>query len=81
MYPVYKGKNSFPKERETLMINYLDKMSDDTKLIGVHKLKPGRTKEIYSFGTSRKSHDQFIKIIGSLNPSKQKLFLPLNKTS
>ena len=84
MYSAYKGKNSFPKEKEILMINYLDKLDDDAdglsyklgfcqvnkesilfvknKLgeLGIKtgklsvELKPGRTKKIYSFGTSRK---------------------------
>ncbi len=42
--------------------------------------KPER-KTMYYISTSRESHARFIKIIGSLNPSKQKLFLPHNITS
>lgn len=48
---------------------------------GKLQLKKQRDKIIYVFNTSRKSHIHFIKLIGSLNPSKQKRFLYLNKSS
>lgn len=52
----------------------LEKLGIKTGKLSVMKTK-GR-KDFYSFGTSRKSRDDFIRLIGSLNPSKQKLFLP-----
>ncbi len=43
--------------------------------------RKGKYQILYSFNTSTRSHTDFIRIIGSLNPSKQRLFLPHNITS
>lgn len=56
----------------------LEKLGIKTGKLSVRK---GKNHPLYWFHTARSSHQQFIAIIGSLNPSKQRLFLPLNKTS
>lgn len=62
------------KEAISFVKDTLEKLGIKTGKLSVRKIK-GR-KPFYSFNTSTKSHIRFIRLIGSLNPSKQKLFLP-----
>ena len=61
------------KESLVFVKNTLEKLQIKTGKLSSRK---GKSKILYSFNTSKKSHNDFIKIIGSLNPSKQRLFSP-----
>ncbi len=66
------------KEAILFVYNTLNELGIKTGSFRVRKVL-GK-KDLYLFNTSRKSHIDFIKLIGSMNPSKQKRFLTLNKT-
>lgn len=61
------------KEALIFVKNTLEKIGIKTGKLSSRK---GKSKILYSFNTSKKSHNDFIKIIGSLNSSKQRLFSP-----
>lgn len=62
------------KEAIVFVKETLEKLGIKTGKLSVRKIK--NKKPLYSFNTSRKSHHDFIRLIGSLNPSKRKLFFP-----